>query len=188
MKSNILAIFIVLFLLVGSLFAANTDRYYQGTVAIGETYSSLVYTWTVTLVQDSTDQLHSPAMLIADANDNYGLATCIVSAASDVNVIWHYSSDGVTWYTAVTPAGLDASTNSAKQDTIGYQSGAADYSFAVGRWLIVEIDGGSNAANLGEIVTVQVALRKDKYSIDGNGDMKKLGLVYSSKPARFTNP
>ena len=64
-----LSLILVLALSVG-LFAANTDRYNIGTVTVTETFSSINYEWNLTFLAayDSTDRLHSPAMLIADGN------------------------------------------------------------------------------------------------------------------------
>lgn len=180
-------IFIVLLLFAVVSFGANTDRFYQGTVTentVGFTQPG--YTWVVTLVQDSTDQLHSPAIFIGDMNSTDGYVTAITSAASDINVIYHCSADGVTWYTAVTPADFDALSNSTVQDTIGIEEGTDDIAFHIANWLIIEVDGGSSAANLGETVTLTLAFNID-FTLTGQYK-PDVTEVRTKRSTGWTNP
>lgn len=186
-KMKIKFLVVALLLSFAIAFSANTDRFYQGTVTVEETYNLVVYTWVYTIPADSTDQMHSPAMFIGDCNGAYGYAGSEVSAASDVNLFWHFGQ-GDIWYSRVTPAGLDASTNSAKYDTIGVTTGTDDLSFNMARYLIIEADGGGSTADPGEIVTVSLSFVKVNNFMDSVGRMVEIGRVIKSKPYNWVNP
>lgn len=189
MRNKLFALMAALLFMVAVSFAANTDRYYQGTVTpVDIGYTQVGYQWSVTIGADSSDQLHSDAMFIGDCNSADGMVVAIVSAVSDVNVFYHYSIDGVTWFTTVTVSGLDATSSTAKQDTIGYQAGANDIAFSAANWLIVEIDGGSTACNSAEVVTITFAFTKDLSYAKPNGERIVVQSVKTAKPSAWTNP
>jgi hypothetical protein len=183
-------VLVALFLIVALAYSANTDRFYQGTVTdpVYETYTQVTYRWVYTVPTVATDQMHSPAIFIGDMNDNDGMVAALVNAASDVNFIYHFSGDGTTWFTAVTPADLDATSSTTVVDTIGTEAGATDNAFRNANWLIIEADYGSAACEATEIVEIQISLRKDKYFIDSSGRMVTCAEVRTKRSLGWTNP
>ena len=178
---------LIILFLVASVFAANTDRFYQGTVTIEESFTSVTYKWVYTVPAEATDQMHSPAIFIGDMNDADGMVTTLVDAASDINIVYYFGT-GPSWYTAVTPADLDAISNSTVTDTIGIEVGTTSYAFDMGTWLIIQADGGSAACTAGETVIIVITLRKDKYFIDSSGRMVDCGKVRTRRSYGWTNP
>lgn len=173
---------ISLFLLVFTLiaFAANTDRYYQGSVTKAETETEVIYTWTVTIGADSSDQLHSQPLEISDCN-NAGFIRAVVNAVSDVNVYYHFGL-GKTWFTTVTATNLDATSSTAKYDPL-----TTTASFRCAQYVVFEIDGGSTAANAGEVVTLTAVFVKDEYYLK-NGQAVDVGKIVTNRPSGWTNP
>lgn len=179
--------FLLIILLLAVSVFANVDRFYQGTVTVEETFTSVTYKWTYVVPTLYTDQMHSPAMFIGDMNDADGMVTTLVDAASDINIVYYFGT-GPSWYTAVTPADLDAISNSTVTDTIGIEVGTTSYAFDMGTWLIIQADGGSAACTAGETVIIVITLRKDKYFIDSSGRMVDCGKVRTRRSYGWTNP
>ncbi len=169
---------ILMVLLVSTLFAANTDNYNRGTVvdlrsvatlssyanavAYYETADQVQITVKFTITNDSSDQQHSKPFYIGDCNAVDGYVSGITSAASDVNVIYHFSYDNCNTWTTVTPATFDALSNSAVVDTVGIQATVNSITgFHTGTWMVVEIEGGSTAAEEGETVKLGFSFTKD---------------------------
>jgi len=198
-------IFIIAFLLLFSVYGygADAELYNQGEIinlnvrpvseianyanvtAFYETASQVTYYFKATFV-DSSDQYHSKPMFIADCNDVDGYCRGIVSAASDCNIIYHFSYDDRNTWTTVTPATFDALSNTAVGDTIGINAAANDVAgFHNGMWLVVEFDAGSTALNDDEVVTWVCTLKKDGNYINSSGDYKSIARVANKSN---TNP
>lgn len=173
--------FIVLLLLMAiPLFAANTDRFYQGTVTVTETASKVVYKWVVTIV-DSSDQYHSPPLFIGDCN--YSMkASAIVSAASDINVYYNFGT-GKIWWARVTASNLDTVSSSYKYDT----QTVSLYSMSRANYVVLEIDGGGTAANTGEVVTIEASFLKNYFYTQGD-DFRRIGRVVRQNVSGWVNP
>lgn len=202
MKKFLVLFFILAF--ASLIYAANTDVYNVGTkinlntepqttltnaanaCASYETATSITYIFKSTVTTDSSNQRHSLPFFIADCNDVDAYCRAIVSAASDVNVYYHFSyDDRKTWY-QVTPATLDATSNTAKGDTLGIEAGVNDAAgLHTGLWLIVEIDGGGTTCNLGEVVTWTAEFTKDAYFTNQAGAWTPLAKIANSSN---TNP
>jgi opacity protein-like surface antigen len=188
MKKLFLALIVVALALLGTVQAA--DHYNAGTIVIYESHTSIVYKWTMTVPAggDSTGSWHSRPMFIADGNavDGYVMAVGTGTAGTeDANILYHFGYDNrTTWYSAVTPADLDAVGATALHDTIGINSGTNTHEFHNGRWLVVEYDGQTgNESN--RLFTFVMHLTKDATVTDNAGGYVKLGR-YATKSE--TNP
>ncbi len=170
-------IFFLVLIFAVSLFAANTDRYYQGAVVKTESATEVIYTWTVTIGADSSDQLHSPPLKIADCN-NAGTIRAVVNAASDVNVFYHYGS-GYDWYAVVTATNLDATSTTAKYDPL-----TTALAFRCANYLVIETDSGSNATATGEIITITAVFDKDFE----DANFTDVGFVVPNNESGWVNP
>ena len=173
-------IFVFILAFAVGLFAADTDRYYQGTVTKTETATTVEYKWVVTIGADSSDQLHSPPLRIVDSN-NAGFIRAVVSAASDVNVYYHYGY-GNNWIATVTATNLDATSSTAKYDPL-----TTAYSFRCAEWVVLEIDGGGITCNAGEVVTIIATYVKDELFLQ-NGQPDNVGMVKNSNDSDWVNP
>jgi len=172
---NKILIFVLMLLVFAIPAFANVDVYNVGTVidlkrqtlssyanacAVYETADQVTYVFKATWV-DSSDQLHSKPFYIGDLNANDAYVTVITNAASDVNPIYHFSYDNCNTWVTTTPAGLDATSNTAKLDTIGIEVGVDDAKFHVGVWLVIEFADGSTALNDAEYCTMVISFKKD---------------------------
>ena len=163
--------------------AANTDVYNVGTVinlksdklssyanacAYLDEGDYVVYVFKSTIVSDSSNQRHSKPFYIGKCNSVDAYARGITSAASNINVIYHFSYDNRNTWTIVTPATFDALSSTAVGDTIGYEDGAQEAAgFHTGIWLVVEFDGGGTEVNIGEAVTWTGVFQKDGTYVQG---------------------
>ena len=133
---------------------SNVSGYY-------ETETSVTYLFKATWV-DSSDHYHSKPFFIGDCNNADAYVRAIVSAASDVNPIYHFSYDNRNTWTVVTPATLDALSSTAVGDTLGMEAGTNDLTgFHTGVWMVVELADGSTALNDGEVCTWVATFTKD---------------------------
>ena len=191
MKKLIVFIILLGVLLISILYAASTDVRYASTkvdmflfpskvaaldnaTGYHETATTITYLFKATWA-DSTDQYHSRAMLIADCNDVDAYTTAIVSAASDVNIVYHFSYDNRNTWTSTTPAGYDALSNTAVTDTIGIEEAIDDADgFHMGIWLVVEMADGSTALNDDEVCTWIGTFQKDNVNTLSNGNFKAI--------------
>lgn len=174
MLNKILLVLVIVFLVVGQAFSA--DIYNRGTVrdlrsTTISSYANLCgyyehgdqvsYVYKTTWV-DSSNARHSKAFYIGDINAADGYVQAVMSAASDCNVIYHFSYDNRNTWTAVTPADFDALSNTAVGDTIGMEAGTNDLvGFHTGVWLIIEAVAGSTALNDAEVFTWTATFTRD---------------------------
>jgi len=159
-------------------YAANTDNYNRGTIvdlsrvstlsayanAVGyyEKADQVQYTVKFTVTDDSSDQQHSKPFFIGDCNAVDGYVTAIVSAASNANIIYHFSYDNCNTWTIVTPATLDALSSTAVVDTVGIEATVNDLTgFHTGTWMVVEVEGGGTTFNEDETVILNFSFTKD---------------------------
>ncbi len=127
---------------------------YANACGFLEDDGGVTYTFKNTLASDSTDTRHSRPFFIGGLNGVDAYCIGITSAASDINIIYHFSYDNRRTWTIVTPATFDALSSTAVGDTIGMEAGVDDAAgFHSGIWLVVEMASGSNATNLGEVIT-----------------------------------
>ena len=167
------------------LYAANTDNYNRGTVvdlnrvntlsayanAVGyyEKGDQVQYTVKFTVTDDSSDQQHSKPFFIGDCNAVDGYVSGITSAASNINVYYHFSYDNCNTWTTVTPANFDALSSTAVVDTVGVEAGTNDLTgFHTGTWLVVEVEGGGTEANEDETVIFNFSFTKDGTYLTGD--------------------
>ena len=147
--------------------ATNATGYY-------ETSTSIIYTFKATWV-DSTDDLHSKPMFIADCNDVDAYCSAYVSAASNVNIIYHFSYDNRNTWTTTTPLDLDALSSSVVGDTLGVEETIDDADgFHTGVWLVVEFTDGGTTLNDGEVCIWQASFQKDDEFTKSSGDYKRI--------------
>ena len=133
---------------------------------------------------DSSNARHSKPFYIGEVNAVDAYCRAIMSAASDCNVIYHFSYDNRNTWTAVTPATFDALSNSAVGDTIGIEAGTNDLvGFHTGIWLVVEAVAGSTALNDGEVFTWVATFTKDGTFV--NGAVRRVAQVANGSN---TNP
>lgn len=134
---------------------------YDNVMGYYETATTITYIYKATWI-DSSNHLHSKPFLIAGCNDNDAYLRAIVSAASDVNPIFHYSYDNRNTWVTETPADLDALSSTAVGDTLGMVDLAdTPATFHSGVWMVIELTDGSTALNDDEYCTVVISLRKD---------------------------
>jgi len=134
---------------------------YDNVMGYYETATTITYIYKATWV-DSSDHLHSKPFLIAGCNDNDAYLRAIVSAASDVNPIFHYSYDNRNTWVSETPADLDALSSTAVGDTLGcVETADTPATFHSGIWMVIELSDGSTALEDDEYCTVVISLRKD---------------------------
>lgn len=166
-------------------YAANTDNYNRGTivdlsrVSTLSSYANAVgfyvkadqvqYTVKFTVTDDSSDQQHSKPFFIGDCNAVDGYVSGVTSAASDINVFYHFSYDNCNTWTTVTPTNFDALSSSAVVDTVGVEAGVNDITgFHTGTWMVVEVEGGSTAAEEDETVILNFSFTKDGTYLTGD--------------------
>ena len=145
-------------------------------LAYYDTPNSVTYIFRFTYV-DSSDSYHSPPIYIGDCNATAGFIRAKQSATGDANVILHYAADDRNTWETVTPAALDAVSNSEKATTLTGQQ------FTNGRWLVIECAGGGANNQDGNVMTVTVELLKDMdNTLTANGK-----VIRCAKVARIAN-
>jgi len=125
---------------------------------VQESYDQVVVTFSPYMLTDSIGSFHSPPLYVGDMNNSDCYITAITNATSDINVLFHLSSNLKNW-TAVTPAGLDACSNTAKIDTLGC-SDASSTLFHHMNYLIIEVDG-QTGCNTTDRLTLTLNFQKD---------------------------
>jgi len=157
---------IALFIMVMAI-VANAGNIFNQTVTYDEGYSYVHYSFVFTFV-DSSDAYHSKPVFIADCNGTDGYASAWQSTTGDANIIYHFSSDLTKWFTT-TPAGFDATSSTAKFDTIGVEAGTNDVKFHGSMWLVVEVVGGGTNNQDDNVFHYDLYLNKDTdESYNGN--------------------
>lgn len=157
---------------------------YDNCVAYYETATTLTYIFKATWV-DSSNHLHSKPFFIGGCNDNDAYVRAVVNAASDVNVVYHYSYDNRQTWVSETPADLDATSNTAKGDTIGIVDLVdSPETFHSGVWMIVEFQDGSTNLNDDEYCTWVASFRKDVSPLDPHRWLRIAQVANGS----YTNP
>ena len=183
-------------------FGASADIFNTGTVVNGdisgepasgnyiayyEDYGHITYVFQFTYV-DSSDSYHSKPFYIGNANSVDGYVSAIgPTGTGDVNVYFHYSNDDRTkWEAGNVDHTLDAVSNTAKADTLGYTEGADDLEFHSARWMVIECAGsGTNNAD-DNVFNVIIKLNKNVPSpVKANGDFVRMARVASKSN---TNP
>jgi len=179
---------------------ANTDLYNQGTIinlretetltahgiatAYYETSEQVEIVFKVTWA-DSSDQYHSRPFYIGDVNVSDAYCRAIVSAASDVNIFYHFSYDNCNTWVTITPANFDTLSNTSVADTIGIEVGVNDQiGFHSSVWMIVEFADGGTALNDDEVCTWKATFSKDGVSMAGYSEP----YVQRVKRTSNTNP
>ena len=158
---------------------------YDNASAYYETASTVTYIFKATWA-DSSDHYHSKPFFIGDCNDADAYVSAIVSAASDVNPIYHFSYDNCNTWVAITPADLDALSSTAVVDTMGHEAGVNEISgFHRGMWLVVELADGSTALEDDEICIWTASFKKDADNLLPNGDYKRIAFI---RMVSETNP
>jgi hypothetical protein len=148
---------ILLMLLVVTMLSAGDV--YDKAVSINSWDGGAVITFVSTAGTDSTGSQHSLPIYIGDCNDADAYITSKVATASDVNVFYHVSNDLTNWIT-VTLGDLDATSSTAKRDTLGGEDSNADY-FHIFPYLIIEHDFQA-AATSDDIITTKIWLKTDQ--------------------------
>jgi len=184
-KLSVLVILLVGLMAIQSFGA--TDLF-NNDVTIDETFSTVVVKYTFTFA-DSSDKYHSKPIFIADCNDADAYVSAVQSATGDANVIYHFSqtdniqSETGVWTTS-TPADLDATSSTAKFDTLGIEEGANVIEFHSARWLVIEVLGGSTTNADGNVFTMYLVFTKDHYFINNGQPVDVAGKATHS----YTNP
>lgn len=171
--------FIMVFIFIsmgnaGDLFNQAASKY--------EGFSFVHYTFQFTFA-DSSSAYHSKPLYIGDCNDVDGYVDAVQSATGDANVIYHFSKDRSTWTTS-TPAGFDATSSTAKFDTIGVEAGANVIAFHNSKWLVVEVVGGGTNNHDGNVFTMNLMFTKDA-KLSNNGQYIEMGGIANGST---TNP
>ena len=149
---------------------------------VQESFDQVVVKFSPYMLTDSIGSFHSKPLYVGDCNNNDMYCTAITNAASDINIIFHLSNNLQNW-TAVTPAGLDACSNTAKVDTLG-ASDANSTVFHHNNYLIVEVDG-QTGCNTTDRVTLTMNFKKDGTYITSSGNPVKVARTID---ASVTNP
>ena len=105
---------------------------------------------------DSTGSQHTDAIFIGNVNDADAYFKVIANAASDINVIIHFSNDLTTWK-AVAAATIDAISNTAEYDTLG---GRVLTDFHKYSWMVIESDGQAGV-NITDILYLEGNFQAD---------------------------
>jgi len=92
---------------------------------------------------DSAGSQHTDPIFIGNVNDADAHFKVITNAASDINVILHFSNDLDTWK-ATAAATIDAISNTAEYDTLG---GRVLVDFHRYSWMVIESDGQAAATS-----------------------------------------
>jgi len=175
--------FILIFLMLMVTLGWSADYYNVGTVTVYETYTQIIYKWAFTFADalyDSTDSIHSPSLLIGDANDADGYIVCKASAASDVNLLYHTSMDNNTWLLHTADGDVDAASSTAKFDTLGIYNGTNDIKYHANKFLVIEADGQTGASNDNGVTwVVTVSVTKDLDDQNNGQPIKMSGYVNS---------
>ena len=165
-------------------FAADTDVYNVGTVydlnntAIPSTGDACMYyikgnqvfyTFHVMQMTDNgSDQIHSKPFFIGDCNKADGYMRGITSAGADVDVIYHFSFDNCNTWVEITPATLNALSNTAVGDTLGIQAAVDQLAgFHMATWMVVEIEEDGSGATYDSSETVTLTFN---FTLDGTVD------------------
>lgn len=129
------------------------DYYNLGTVTQydNDIYSvSYVITIDSSAIQnyDSTDNFHTQALYIGDANYVDGRVCVELDDSTEFDVIFHYSNDLTNWVAQTLDTDFDSlkCTTSPRTyvgiyDTIGINQGTNVYEFHNSNWLVIELDG-----------------------------------------------
>lgn len=159
--------FLLVAVLALALNVQAADFYNKGTVTMIESETQVTYKWVFEFddfTTDSTDNIHSPALFIADCNDVDGVwFSKGENAAIDVDFFLHYSADNSNWVVGTTDADInDAAGTTASQDTVGQAENANALYFHQGHLLVIEADGqNTNDLENGYDITVIVSFTKD---------------------------
>lgn len=179
-------ILLAIILLAVSAPAADTDVYNVGTVydmnntAIPSTGDACMYyikgnqvfyTFRVMQMTDNgSDQVHSKPFYIGDCNISDGYVRGITSAGADVDVLYHFSFDNCNTWVEITPATLNALSNTAVGDTVGIQAAIDQKAgFHTGTWMVVEIEEDGSGATYDSSETVTLTFN---FTLDGTLDPK----------------
>lgn len=138
---------------VGIGFAADT---YAVVPVIKNHLGGVTLKVTFPATTDSTDSQHTYPIFIGNINDNDGYVKVIANAASDYNVIFHFSNDLTTWQ-AITASSIDAISNTAEYDTLG---SATLYGFHKYSWMVIEGDGQAGV-NITDILYLEAHFLAD---------------------------
>jgi hypothetical protein len=149
---------------------------------IVESFDQVMLKFSPYMLTDSIGSFHSPPIYVGDCNNVDAYVSAKTNATSDINVLYHVSNDLTNW-TAVTPAGLDACSNTAKIDTIGASDSNASM-FHHNNYLILEVDG-QTGCNTTDRLTLWVNFKKDGAYFTSNGSVIK---VCRKIAASVTNP
>jgi len=179
MKSFFILIFLMLMLTMGW----SADYYNVGTVTVYETYTQIVYKWAFTFTDalyDSTDSIHSPALLIGDCNDADGYVYTKASAASNVDLLLHTSMDNSVWNLHTADNEQDDLSSTAVFDTIGIYNATNDIAFHSMKFLVLEMDGQTGTGNdSGQTWVVAVVFTKDLDAQNNGQPIKMSGYINS---------
>ena len=154
---------IFLILLLGLVFSTIAqDLYNKGTVTKkAEGYTYVLYKWEVTIPSGATatDNYHSPAIFIGDANVDDGTIQVKASQAANANLVYHYSNDNENWVTVGPDNNLKNLTNTFVTDTLGMINGSNDLNFHNSTYIVLELDGQTGNST-GTTWTVYIRLKK----------------------------
>jgi len=181
--NKLLTSLFVALMLVTSVFSA--DIYNAGTVTKYESATQVTYKWVVTfndVTSDSTDNVHSPSLFIADLNDVDGVwLSKSENAGVDADGFLHFSSDNTNWVVGTTDADLNDAfnTTTGETDTVGIAEGDNQLFFHQGAQMVIELDGqNTNDLENEYEITVIVSFTKDGTKVT-NPDIQ-IGRSYNS--------
>ena len=135
----------VLVLLVSFSISFGVETNYNEAVSPSFQPGKIIYQGTVTFADSgSGDIYYTQAMLVAPVTYSDALARFICSevGTEDVNVIYEYSFDNVTYFAGTTPADLDALGTTAVIDTIGTEAGTGQIKHRTAVWMRIKFVAG----------------------------------------------
>jgi hypothetical protein len=180
---SILFIVLALVIIPALVIAGDTFNVAVGgtTGKTNECTSELLIYFYPSMAADSVGSFHSKPMFIGDLNDADAYVTALVNAASDMNIIFHYSNDRTTWL-GTTATGLDLCTNAVRYDTLGIGDQAGFHKW---QWLVIEVDGQAGC-NTTDLIKLGIQFRKDGTYVDQFG--KFIPGLWFFASSSITNP
>lgn len=162
------------------LFAAGTTDIYNQSATYKYDIGYVKYNGTVTFT-DSAANYHTKPIKIGNANLVDGMITTNITtgytAASDIQVKFHFSNDLTNWFTQTLDAGMDLDAVQNKADTLGVYNGTDGLYFHGFNWMIIEFDG-QTANPTSSVITWAVRL-KPNITTTHNGAAVSSGAVAS---------
>lgn len=170
--------------------ADNFNQSVSGVAAAGrstygfclESFDEVYLGYYPSAVTDSAGSWHTKPLYIGNMNDNSAYVYTITNAASDYNIIFHYSNDKNKWV-SITATGLDLVTNTGRYDTLGVGDQTQFKRF---QYLIIELDG-QTAANPADVCYLYINFQKDALFVDSGGQFIKSQVFWFDNTST-TNP